>query len=81
MVRSKSEVIIANMFHEREISFKYEVPLFADDGTFYLPDFEITWQGEPYYWEHWGRMDQDKYRNHMETKKEMVCKILPGSSC
>ena len=42
MVRSKSEVIIANMLHEREIPFTYEVPLFAEDGTFYLPDFTVN---------------------------------------
>src|SRR6516162_2547568 len=29
MVRSKSEVIIANMLSERDISFKYEIPLTA----------------------------------------------------
>lgn len=69
MVRSKSEVIIANMLHEREIPFKYEVPLFAPDGTFYLPDFTIIWNGEEWYWEHLGLMDIEKYRNHWETKK------------
>ena len=42
VVRSKSEVIIANMLHERGISFRYERPLRAPDGTFYLPDFTIT---------------------------------------
>lgn len=77
LVRSKSEVIIANLLHEREIPFQYEQPLFAPDGTFYLPDFTITWQGEQWYWEHWGRMDQDKYLNHAETKKKWYRKFFP----
>jgi ATP-dependent exoDNAse (exonuclease V) alpha subunit len=70
MVRSKSEVIIANLLHERSIPFKYENPLYAPDGTFYIPDFTITWEGEDWYWEHLGMLDNDEYRNHWETKKE-----------
>jgi ABC-type nitrate/sulfonate/bicarbonate transport system ATPase subunit len=34
MLRSKSEVIIANLLHERAIPFRYEQPLFAGDRTF-----------------------------------------------
>jgi len=79
MVRSKSEVIIANMLAEREIPFRYEVPLYALDGTFYLPDFTITWAGEAWYWEHLGRLDNDEYRNHWETKKAWYDKFFPGS--
>lgn len=41
MVRSKSEVIIANLLHERGVAFEYETPLIAPDGTMYLPDFSI----------------------------------------
>jgi hypothetical protein len=70
MVRSKSEVIIANMLFERGIPFKYEVPLFAPDGTFYLPDFTITWNGEEWYWEHLGLMEDENYRNRWNTVKK-----------
>ena len=70
MVRSKSEVIIANLLHERGIPFKYEVPLYAPDGTFYIPDFTITWNGEEWYWEHLGMLDKEEYRNHWEAKRE-----------
>jgi exodeoxyribonuclease V alpha subunit len=45
MLRSKSEVIIANQLHERNIPFRYEQPLFAGDGTLRLPDFTVTWKG------------------------------------
>jgi len=78
MVRSKSEVIIANMLFERDIPFKYEIPLFAKDGTFYRPDFTITWRGEEWYWEHLGLLQQDKYRNYWETKKIWYEKFFPG---
>lgn len=69
MVRSKSEVIIANMLFERDIPFQYEVQLRAPDGTFYLPDFTINWRGEEWYWEHLGMLHDEGYRNHWATKQ------------
>lgn len=78
MVRSKSEVIIANMLFERDIPFTYEMPLYAADGTFYLPDFTVTWRGEDWYWEHLGLMDSEEYRNHWETKKAWYDRFFPG---
>lgn len=78
MVRSKSEVIIANMLFEREIPFRYEVPLFASDGTFYLPDFTITRHGVDWYWEHLGLMEQDEYCNHWQTKQQWYNNNFPG---
>lgn len=70
MVHSKSEVIIANMLFERSIPFKYDVPLFASDGTFYRPDFVISWKGEEWYWEHLGMLDKEDYRHHWEAKQD-----------
>lgn len=70
MVRSKSETIIANMLFERDIPFTYETPLYAKDGTFFLPDFTIQWQGQEWYWEHLGMLHDEGYRNHWETKKQ-----------
>jgi len=69
MVRSKSEVIIANMLFERNIPFLYEVPLYAPDGTFVLPDFTLSVQGETWYWEHLGMLDEPRYREHWEKKR------------
>lgn len=77
MVRSKSEVIIANMLWERELDFHYELPLFAADGTFYLPDFTIHWRGQDWYWEHLGRMDLPKYRQHWEEKQAWYARFFP----
>lgn len=68
MVRSKSEVIIANMLFERDIPFVYEMQLFAPDGTFYLPDFTLTIFGEEWYWEHLGMLHNAEYRRHWEEK-------------
>ena len=79
MVRSKSEVIIANRLFERKIPFKYEYPLFADaDGTFYLPDFTVTVNGEDYYIEHLGRLDDKAYRAHWDKKEKWYNKHFPG---
>ena len=76
-VRSKSEVIIANMLVEEGIEFKYEEPLYASDGTMYLPDFTVTLRGETYYWEHVGRLDLPDYKAHWEKKKKWYEKHFP----
>jgi len=77
-VRSKSEALIANALHTTELDFDYERPLFAPDGTMYLPDFTITFQGDKYYWEHWGSLDQPKYKTHTEQKIAWYTKHFPG---
>jgi len=76
-VRSKSEMNIANVLHLKQVPFAYEVPLFAKDGSMYLPDFTIRWQGEEYYWEHVGRLDLPEYRNHWETKEAWYERHFP----
>lgn len=68
-VRSKSEMNIANILSLKEIPFEYEKPLFAPDGTMYLPDFTITYKGKTYYWEHIGRLDLPEYKKHWEEKE------------
>jgi len=70
MVRSKSEVIIANLLADRGIPFTYETPLYAPDGTFYLPDFTLTCRGTTWYWEHLGLMHDTGYRAHWQQKAE-----------
>jgi ATP-dependent exoDNAse (exonuclease V) alpha subunit len=79
LVRSKSEVIIANMLFKSGIeNIKYEEPLFASDGTFYLPDFTIQWKGKTYYWEHLGILDMPKYKRHWEEKQKWYEKHFAG---
>ncbi|MGD8781334.1 MAG: AAA family ATPase [Ignavibacteria bacterium] len=77
-VRSKSEMNIANILHLKEIPFRYEEPLFAKDGSMYLPDFTIEFRGKEYYWEHVGRLDLERYKSHWETKKAWYEKHFPG---
>ena len=77
-VRSKSEAIITNMLCEREIPFKYEEPLFAQDGTMYLPDFTVKFRGEEYYWEHVGRTNNPAYMAHWKKKEAWYEKNFPG---
>lgn len=78
MVRSKSEVIIANMLHERGISFWYERPLKADDGTMYLPDFTLQIRGEFYFWEHLGLLSKPEYKAHWEEKEKWYATHFEG---
>ena len=78
MVRSKSELVIANLLHERDVPFEYEVPLRATDGTMYLPDFTVVWQGEKWFWEHWGMVSDKDYRAHREKKIAWYEEHFPG---
>ena len=77
-VRSKSEALIANALHKTGLDFNYEKPLFAADGTMYLPDFTVVFQGNDYYWEHWGLLDNTKYAEHTAEKKKWYGKHFPG---
>jgi len=79
MVRSKSEVIVANLLSAAGIKFDYEVPLFAPDGTFYLPDFTIKWRGQTLYWEHLGLLDKTEYKKKWDKKKRWYKKHFPGA--
>ena len=78
MVRSKSEVIIANQLHHNEVPFLYEKLLFAGDGTMRLPDFTVTWAGNTFFWEHLGLLDQTKYAEEWRRKKAWYEKWFPG---
>ncbi|MFN3753978.1 AAA family ATPase [Flavobacterium sp.] len=77
LVRSKSEVIIANLLQQEEIEFEYEKRLVAPDGSFYLPDFTLSIRGEEYYWEHLGLLENEDYNNHWKNKKAWYNKHFP----
>lgn len=80
MVRSKSEVIIANILYDNQIDYDYEKKLFLDD-EFKIPDFTIeSSDGETtYYWEHLGMLKVPEYQAKWDKKKEWYIKndILP----
>lgn len=63
-VRSKSEVIIADILDEAGIPFLYEKPLRLKTGTVH-PDFTLLniRTRKELYWEHLGMMDDTDYRN------------------
>lgn len=50
-VRSKSEVVVANILDVLDISYEYEKPLYSrtDGDDFRLPDFTVSYEGDVYY--------------------------------
>ena len=87
MVRSKSEVIIANLLYRNktDIIYKYEKPLeVIENGrkkTIY-PDFTImnVHTGKVTYWEHAGIMDDAFYANEFVKKMNLYITngLMPG---
>jgi hypothetical protein len=63
-VRSKSEVIVANMLTLFGLHYEYEKELHGK-----LPDFTIFHQGKTFYWEHLGMLSNPDYQKHWEEKK------------
>ncbi len=80
MVRSKSEVIIADRLAAHSIDYAYEQPLTVAKTTKY-PDFTIEdmESGVNYYWEHCGMLHVPQYRRRWEEKLDWyrANKILP----
>ncbi len=70
MVRSKSEVIVANVMTNSGIDYEYEAILGVAPNDFRLPDFTLTYKGKIYYWEHLGMLNLESYRKEWERKKE-----------
>lgn len=70
LVRSKSEVIIANALHYHKLDYVYE-PELVLEGKVYRPDFKVedADTGDVWYWEHCGMMDNPKYKRRWENKK------------
>jgi hypothetical protein len=69
-VRSKSEVIIADLLYSKHIDYQYEQPLGMPDGSRRLPDFTIVddTTGTTYYWEHLGMLQRPSYRRQWQAK-------------
>jgi hypothetical protein len=72
VVRSKSEVILAELFITREIEYAYERKLAFADGTYRYPDFTIDDDatGLTVYWEHLGMLGDSEYAKRWERKRE-----------
>lgn len=69
MVRSKSEVIIANALAAKGVDYAHERPLTIEGVTKY-PDFTIEdmESGQTIYWEHCGMLHVPSYRRRWEEK-------------
>lgn len=63
MVRSKSEVILTNLFKKHGIPYVYEPRLLLKDGKAYYPDFLLlnVRKRKTYLYEHLGMMDDPQY--------------------
>ena len=71
LVRSKSELVIADKLHSRGIEYVYEQPLVLGEGRVRYPDFTITdhTRGVTFYWEHLGMLDDPGYRARWQRKR------------
>lgn len=81
LVRSKSEVIIANTLFLNKIPYRYECELDCKIVKLY-PDFTIYHpkNNKLIYWEHFGMMDHPSYRDQTYNKLKILgtCDIIPG---
>jgi hypothetical protein len=71
LVRSKSDVIIANELFAQGIErYEYEAPLALPNGETRYPDFTIVDDdtGARYYWEHLGLLHNPDYAARWERK-------------
>ena len=84
LVRSKSEVIIADALYDFGIDYDYEKKLDLGEDGKKSPDFTIedAESGSKYYWEHCGMMSDAKYRERWERKRAVYEKhdIIEGGN-
>lgn len=77
-VRSKSEVIIANLLADNSIDYEYEQKLEYDNGRWIEPDFTIKKEdGTELYWEHLGMLGVESYDNRWLEKQDIYEKYFP----
>ena len=83
LVRSKSEVIIANALHYNGLDYEYEPELILE-GKVKRPDFKVEDYdtGVVWYWEHCGMMTDPQYKKRWEEKKKFYEKngIIEGKN-
>lgn len=84
LVRSKSEVIIANMLFQAGIDYEYEKELDLGEDGIRIPDFTIedSESGTLFYWEHCGMLGDAGYNRHWQEKKAIYEKhgIIEGKN-
>ena len=69
-VRSKSEIIIANLLNKQGIPYRYEYPLYLNGYGKVYPDFTLLdiRNRKEIYWEHLGRMGDADYMEKVISK-------------
>lgn len=78
MVRSKSEVIIANQLYHSGLEYTYEKDLEYAGGKL-RPDFTVvTPNGKIIYWEHLGLLGTEEYDCSWLRKKRIYDNYFPG---
>jgi exodeoxyribonuclease V alpha subunit len=72
MVRSKSEVIVADILTSLGVSYEYEQKLSSKDdpNDFQLPAFTVSYEGDTFYWEHLGMLSVPSYREAWDRKQK-----------
>lgn len=75
LVRSKSEVIIANALYYHNLDYVYE-PELKLEGKIKRPDFKVIDDdtGEEWYWEHCGMMSDARYAKRWKDKEKFYAK-------
>ena len=75
LVRSKSEVIIADALFHNGLDYQYE-PELVLEGRVKRPDFKIidADTGEVWYWEHCGMMSDTRYAKRWHDKEKFYAK-------
>ena len=69
-VRSKSELIIADLLKEEEVPYRYECPVYIKGMGMVYPDFTVLHvrKRKEIYWEHLGMMDDLAYVEYAMQK-------------
>ena len=88
VVRSKSEILIADTLNRMNIPYHYEFPikLITEDGTkrTFHPDFLCLNRRtrKEFLWEHFGRMDDPEYATQSVSKLNLFARngIFPGKN-
>lgn len=81
-VRSKSEQIIADRLYDAGVPYRYEYPLIYDQTNYIYTDFTVLNKRTRviFRWEHFGRMDDPKYRKVFFWKQSIYSQYgyIPG---
>jgi exodeoxyribonuclease V alpha subunit len=71
LVRSKSEVVVADILSKLGVSYEYEKRLESQKNPkdFRLPDFTVSYEGDVFYWEHLGMLSVPSYAESWKRKE------------